>query len=330
MSEIYTIYTTQDLSLKLTPFLLSLVPLLAGIRMELSPDFVKDTLPLLRKSFATHEVSYRDVAARAVVDHTIFRLNHINVSYSVDHLSAHDGPICIVGAGVAGLYAAMILQDLGVEYEIIEASDRIGGRLHTHRFNGEKGYNAPRNTPARYDYYDIGAMRFPEIPFMKRVFDLFQRIRIKDLLIPYTYNHPNNLLYYNLQPPVTSEVAAQAVDYFHVSVSHGGIVPDSYAEESSDHWISKIYDLFKELFTGMDDPDPEASGHAFQKAWKELTSQDHFSTRGYMLAGQAGKPDNAPGPYPNSVVHWLEKVDSATGLYDEAFVESVIVSFHVL
>lgn len=49
----------------------------------------------------------------------------------------------ILGAGVGGLYTALILDSLNIEYEIIEASDRAGGRLSTYKFpNGGK-----------YDYY---------------------------------------------------------------------------------------------------------------------------------------------------------------------------------
>ena len=73
--------------------------------------------------------------------------------------------ICIVGAGVAGLFTAMIIDqlnekfNLGFEYDILEAADetRFGGRLYTHRF-----------TDNLHDYYDIGAMRFPEISIMER------------------------------------------------------------------------------------------------------------------------------------------------------------------
>ena len=45
-----------------------------------------------------------------------------------------DEPVGILGAGVGGLYTALILQSLNVSYEIIEASDRTGGRLFTHKF----------------------------------------------------------------------------------------------------------------------------------------------------------------------------------------------------
>ena len=51
----------------------------------------------------------------------------------------------ILGAGVGGLYTALILQSLGIPFEIIEGSDRIGGRLYTHKFEHKKA--------GKYDYY---------------------------------------------------------------------------------------------------------------------------------------------------------------------------------
>ena len=73
--------------------------------------------------------------------------------------------ICIIGAGVAGLFTAMTIDrlnekfKLGFKYEILEAADqkRFGGRLYTHRFSDQL-----------HDYYDVGAMRFPDISIMKR------------------------------------------------------------------------------------------------------------------------------------------------------------------
>ena len=43
-------------------------------------------------------------------------------------------PVGIIGAGVGGLYAAIILKSLDIPYQILEGSDRIGGRVHTHKF----------------------------------------------------------------------------------------------------------------------------------------------------------------------------------------------------
>ena len=37
----------------------------------------------------------------------------------------------IVGGGFAGLYAGLLLQSLGIDCEIFEASERVGGRIDT-------------------------------------------------------------------------------------------------------------------------------------------------------------------------------------------------------
>ena len=42
----------------------------------------------------------------------------------------------IVGAGIAGLTAAYYLQKAERDYTILEASDRIGGRIKTDEYNG--------------------------------------------------------------------------------------------------------------------------------------------------------------------------------------------------
>lgn len=59
----------------------------------------------------------------------------------------------IIGAGAAGLYAAVLLDSLGIEYDIIEASDRVGGRIYTYRFNETAWLNSTPDDPDYYDYF---------------------------------------------------------------------------------------------------------------------------------------------------------------------------------
>jgi cation diffusion facilitator CzcD-associated flavoprotein CzcO len=65
------------------------------------------------------------------------------------------GPLSvgIIGAGAAGLYAAMILESLGIDYEILESSQRIGGRIFTHRFDEEAWNKSMPGEPDYYNYY---------------------------------------------------------------------------------------------------------------------------------------------------------------------------------
>ncbi|XP_039887331.1 L-amino-acid oxidase-like [Simochromis diagramma] len=57
--------------------------------------------------------------------------------------------VIIVGAGIAGLTAAKLLEGAGHKVTIIEASPRVGGRVETYR-DEENGW-----------YADLGAMRIP-------------------------------------------------------------------------------------------------------------------------------------------------------------------------
>lgn len=61
----------------------------------------------------------------------------------------------ILGAGVAGMAAAYELQQLpyGYEVQILEGSDRVGGRVLTHRFaNGARGECGAMRVPMAHDY----------------------------------------------------------------------------------------------------------------------------------------------------------------------------------
>ncbi|MFI1577549.1 flavin monoamine oxidase family protein [Embleya sp. NPDC020630] len=59
--------------------------------------------------------------------------------------------IAVVGAGIAGLVAAYELEALGHPVTVLEGSERIGGRIYTHRFGTEA--DAP--------HVELGAMRIP-------------------------------------------------------------------------------------------------------------------------------------------------------------------------
>ena len=55
--------------------------------------------------------------------------------------------IIVIGAGVAGLAAAAMLADAGVETMVVEARDRIGGRVLTHH---EPGFESPIELGAEF------------------------------------------------------------------------------------------------------------------------------------------------------------------------------------
>ena len=64
----------------------------------------------------------------------------------------------IIGGGFAGMYAGLILQSLGIEFEIFEASDRVGGRIDTW-YSSE--YD-PKSKENKGLYGEVGGMRIPQ------------------------------------------------------------------------------------------------------------------------------------------------------------------------
>ncbi|CUS12591.1 unnamed protein product [Tuber aestivum] len=222
-----------------------------------------------------------------------------------------DLPVCIIGAGVAGLYTAMVLDDFDIPYEIIEASDRHGGRVHTYHFETPE-------KPKFHNYYDVGAMRFPKIKIMDSVFELFKELDLYDdeKVIEYIMDAPGNIKLFNGQK-VISGVSDDETDPFHVSVSNGGTVPDEYLEFTYVKDNGEILVGVAALLAEAYDPFKKKLVENFEEGWEYLMQFDSHSTRTYL--GQVKS-------YPFSVIDWMETMDTSTLTYDLAFSETIIDS----
>lgn len=64
------------------------------------------------------------------------------------------GSVAVVGAGFAGLAAAVSLRDAGVDVVVYEARDRVGGRVWSQRLDGESGPIIERGAEFVLDGYD--------------------------------------------------------------------------------------------------------------------------------------------------------------------------------
>jgi len=127
---------------------------------------------ILKPGIASPETSLRAAYSKHILHkHLLGKLNDARKeNYDVlprapvlpDHLkddSPYEGRICIIGAGATGLYIAMMLKWVGItNVDILEANDRVGGRLYTHNFSDDND---------NHDYYDVGAMRIPWMQWMK-------------------------------------------------------------------------------------------------------------------------------------------------------------------
>lgn len=98
-------------------------------------------------------------------------LSNLLAASSLESSSDSDivGSTCIIGAGMAGLYTAMILDSLDLPYTIYEGSkDRIGGRVFTHYFNSSNQLG-DEEARKKQRYVELGAMRFHDGPSMARL-----------------------------------------------------------------------------------------------------------------------------------------------------------------
>ncbi|KAL5351985.1 hypothetical protein ACLOAV_003848 [Pseudogymnoascus australis] len=189
----------------------------------------------------------------------------------------------IIGAGVAGLYAAVLLDSLGIEHDIIEASDRVGGRIYTYRFNETAWSNSTPDDPDYYDYFDVGAMRFPGMDYMARITG-----PSNNSLISYINAHVSSPKDKVVQDTPTA-------DAFNTELTDNGTVDAQFAQlNPTEVWASVTQNLTDALTAD------------FTEGFNLLMEYDSVSIRSYLLS------QGYTGPQ----VDWLETIDDATDHYD--------------
>ncbi|EKM58811.1 uncharacterized protein PHACADRAFT_205061 [Phanerochaete carnosa HHB-10118-sp] len=214
----------------------------------------------------------------------------------------------IIGGGIGGLYAALLLRDAGIPSDIYEASDRLGGRLFTYKFPQSR----------EYDYFDVGAMRFPDTPAMKPVFDLFKRLDVKTLKYYFKDKLGNSTLFYN-------DIVKKRTDESKIVPKDFNItgLPDKWGSLGVEANMSNVIKPFKDGLI------KDAKEHS-EKGWELMMEYDRYSTRGYMSDRRSDyRPDldeKKLMPYPVSIVEWCETFDGSSTSFDRALTESVLDS----
>ncbi|KJZ72746.1 hypothetical protein HIM_07821 [Hirsutella minnesotensis 3608] len=232
--------------------------------------------------------------------------------------SSGEPRIGVIGAGITGLYAAILLDSLNIDYELLESSNRIGGRIFTYRFNETAWKLAKPGEPDYYDYYDVGAMRFPVTPWMDRVLGkannslvsyVNSKLKPHDqpiTIIPYIFEANNTFRLFNDRLTLNQDSSSAAT--FNVLISEGGSVENSsFSQSSPDAMfsdpISPLVDLLR---------------HDFDTGFNALMKYDDLSVRQYFL--QKG--------YSSPQIDWLETIKESTTHYDTySLSEAVIDEF---
>ncbi|VDC00494.1 unnamed protein product [Peniophora sp. CBMAI 1063] len=229
-------------------------------------------------------------------------------------------PVGILGAGASGLYTALILLDLGIPFKIIEARERVGGRLFTYTF--------PNSTGAPYNYFDVGAMRFPNTSSMTRAFQLFDYaplnengLNLSSKLRPYIFKSEHSLLSYNDVTVAQDDVQALAQDPFHTNAVIRDKNSSAYLSVGADTIVN---DVLKPFAIGLLS---DAQNHT-TTGWDHMKKYDKYSARSYMAteyrpSKSLGLPDK---PLPLDVIAWCETFEDSSGAYDRALSEIVLDS----
>ncbi|XP_054834667.1 L-amino-acid oxidase-like [Eublepharis macularius] len=138
--------------------------------------------------------------------------------------------IVIVGAGIGGLTAAKLLKDAGHQVQILEASDRVGGRIKTYRED---------------DWYvDLGPMRLPKA--QKLVREFLKRYKIK--LNPFVQTDQNAWYFIrNLRQKVAAVSANSELFGYQLNPSERGKSADQLYVQTLDK-LTKNCTLLKEKY----------------------------------------------------------------------------------
>jgi monoamine oxidase len=208
----------------------------------------------------------------------------------------------IVGAGMAGLYAALLLKNRGIDCRLFEAHpERLGGRVYTHRFNQEPN-----------QYFEAGAMRLPQTPEQQPVFDLIHYLNeqippeSKIDLIPYNLYDPNgNLVYVNGKRAFGGSTMTLNYANEHPE-SLGFNLPPEDRNKTASQLLDEVLQPFFDLLAIN-----------FDLGFAKIVQYDNYSLYTYLTEIEGWSMEK---------VNYVEVMNSASNQFQSSFTEMVIES----
>lgn len=257
--------------------------------------------------------------------------------------SPTDQPLVgIVGGGFAGLFAGLILQSLGIEFEIFESSDRVGGRIDT--------WYSPDYDPTDPDkaglYGEVGGMRLPQfsadmLPVQQlglAVNAVLERCGLSDQAVTWRkfyYNSPEQRLRYNnMAAPITAKEVVATSSTFNFGRSAGGDLDEVWVSPKEVNGTT--YLPINQVLAKVNQPFIDAINVSFASGFDKMMQFDQYSMWDYLTTvftlGELGEYyDPRMGAksdfLPWSVASFLETTNVGTGMYGVSFVEMVIAIY---
>ena len=201
--------------------------------------------------------------------------------------------IGIIGGGISGLYAALLLRREGHQVTVFEASDRVGGRIQTHRFQ-------PLHKDEKV-YFEAGAMRIPRSSLHNRVYHFIRYLNThgspekKIELIPYILEHKNNEAFVRGQKFKSSEST---------DISDVDNVPEAFIGKSARTLLGEVVKPWLDLLR-----------HNFDQGFEKLLAYDELSFRQYL---------RLISEWPHTVIEFVELMSSQSNQYDLSFTEIIM------
>ncbi|KAM6485694.1 hypothetical protein HDV62DRAFT_403108 [Trichoderma sp. SZMC 28011] len=198
----------------------------------------------------------------------------------------------IIGAGISGLYTALLLRREGHKVTIFEAADRVGGRIYTHRFTPQ--------AKSEDIYFEAGAMRIPRSSLHSKVFDFVRYLNThgfagdKIELIPYILDHENNRSFFQNQKGALqdSKWAAEAG------------LPEAYRNKTPQQLLGSVVLPWLSILR-----------KDFDAGFEKLLKYDEYSFRAYLRLVVG---------WPHEVIEFVELFCSQTNQYDLSFTEIIM------
>lgn len=206
--------------------------------------------------------------------------------------------VAIVGGGIAGLYAGLLLQSKGVAVHIFEANDRVGGRVWTYRFNDDKEQS-----------FEAGAMRTSKSPIHRPVLDIISfvnsRLGSKHVeTVPYILHSTGNRVYVNdRRRDDGSNFSLSDLDSL---TAHrlGFDLPQPYTNMTATGLLEPIIQPFV-----------KALQSDFTAGYNEIMKYDDLSFRMYLRSA---------AQWPPEVIDFVELMLSQSNQYSLGFTEVIL------